>query len=338
MVIEMVINGEGVVLLPSAPAGDDGGGSADMTFLVQEGASDDRLGTIDLSHIVGDRGQAEITLRLRPQVAKSPTPVAAVAALANWAFDNGFARLELLAAMEDSNSVRLALSAGFQNEGVRRGAGSAAGGERGDLVAFARLAGDPVGPISRILPDLPGGGLTDGMIDLRPLRASDAEDYFRLHSLPEVAQYYVGPTMTPQVAAVRCAQADYRWVTGEMAQCAIVDIATGQFAGDIQLINRGLSPATVMLGYSLTPQARGKGFATRAVNLLSDWAFQIGSVRVIAGTYPDNDRSRAVLVRAGFSYEATLRCSLPGSGSSRIDNIQYVRISPMAGTGAPPVY
>ena len=41
-------------------------------------------------------------------------------------------------------------------------------GGRDDLLAFARLAGDPSGPTPRLLPDLPGGELTDGVVTLAP--------------------------------------------------------------------------------------------------------------------------------------------------------------------------
>ena len=37
-----------------------------------------------------------------------------------------------------------------------------------------------------MLPDLPGGGLTDGTVTLRPLGPADAEDMYALQQRPEI--------------------------------------------------------------------------------------------------------------------------------------------------------
>ena len=55
------------------------------------------------------------------------------------------------------------------------------------------------------------------------------------------------------------------------------------------------------VGYWLLPRARGRGFATRAVRLISAWALEvlpISSVRL--QTAPGNIRSQRVAERSGF--------------------------------------
>jgi len=59
------------------------------------------------------------------------------------------------------------------------------------------------------------------------------------------------------------------------------------------------------------PLARGRGLATRAVDLLSQWALaEAGIARVEAWVDPANTASQRVLTRAGFRREGILRSFL----------------------------
>lgn len=58
----------------------------------------------------------------------------------------------------------------------------------------------------------------------------------------------------------------------------------------------------VEIGYSVAPEARGRGFATEIVQALADRALSVGGVhKVIAHTLVSNLTSQRVLKRAGFS-------------------------------------
>jgi len=88
-----------------------------------------------------------------------------------------------------------------------------------------------------------------------------------------------------------------------------------------------MEPSTgqAMVGYSQLPAWRGRGYVTRAVQLLSLWVYaETGVARLIAGTDPANKGSQRVLERAGFHQEAYLRSRLPGPGNTRVDDVQYV--------------
>ncbi|MEV0457127.1 GNAT family N-acetyltransferase, partial [Catellatospora methionotrophica] len=225
-------------------------------------------------------------------------------------------------------SQRVALAAGFTREGVRRGAAVRRDGSPGDYVAFVRLASDPPGPVPPGLPDFPGGELTDGQVRLRRITPADAEDYFTLAELPEVARSNVGGPTTLDGVRERCARAESDWLEGIRATCVILDAASGAFAGEIGLYYQERFLQQAVLGYALRPEFRGRGFATRAARLLSDWAMeQAGVVRVVAGTFPYNEASRRVLGRAGFELEGTLKARLPGKDGTRIDDVQFVRIA-----------
>jgi RimJ/RimL family protein N-acetyltransferase len=62
------------------------------------------------------------------------------------------------------------------------------------------------------------------------------------------------------------------------------------------------------LGYVITPAARGRGVATRALELLTDWALaELDALRIELWISTSNEPSKRVAERAGYSYEGTLR-------------------------------
>ena len=304
-----------------APAAFTAGGAA---YAVADPATDRLLGTVGLSHPVPQRGQAEIGYWVAPWARGRGVATAAARALAAHAFATGTARLELLAQVENAASQRVALAAGFRPEGVRRAAGRSADGEQRDLTAWVRLADDPPGASPRPLPDLPGGRLTDGVVVLRRLGPEDADDVYRLHTDPEVVASRVPPEPPTRGDIDRqCAGAESQWLVGRAAAMTILDAASGDFVGGCTMIYE--QPAgQAMLGYSLLPRWYGRGYATRAVRLLTRWGFDhVGLARLWAGTLPENVASQRVLEKAGFRREGLLRGRLPGLEGSRADSTMF---------------
>jgi RimJ/RimL family protein N-acetyltransferase len=260
----------------------------------------------------------------------------AARALAAEAFAAGAARVFLHTDQANAASQRVAIAAGFTREGVARGAGQRRTGERYDHIVWGRLATDPDGPSPCRLPDLPGpdgrpsraGVLTDGVVRLRRLESADATHLHRLHALPEVVATSVPPVPRDRPTIERrCAHAEAAWLAGDRADFTILDAATGEFAGDIGLFYTEPATQQAMVGYSLMPEWRGRGYATRSVRLVADWALRhVGVVRVIAGTAPDNVASQRVLLRAGFVREGYQRARLPGPDGTRVDDIVYALV------------
>lgn len=280
---------------------------------------------VTLKRVVTDRHQAEIGYWVAAGARNKGIAKRAVRAVVEAGFEAGLGRVELLAEPENPVSQRVALAAGFQREGLRRMA-PGRGRQRYDFVAYARLDSDSGEPRPRLIPDLPGGRLTDGVVTLRPLHVDDLDDLVRMNQLPEVIATTFGDT-TRDGLRRKCERAESAWIAGERADLAITDAETGAFAGDIGFFyfTPGLQEA--MIGYSLLPDFRGKGFATRSVELVSRWAFDVVKVaRLIAGTAPENDGSQRVLQRAGFVREAYMRERLPGPDGRRLDDIQWLRL------------
>lgn len=313
-----------------APAAIAAGG---WTYGIADPATDRVIGAVGVTRRGSDRAErdktGEIGYWVAPGARNGGVATEATRLLAEHAFANGTVRLVLRTELENVGSQRVALAAGFAREGVARGAGASRDGSRHDLVVWSRLASDSGEPTPRAIPDLPGGELTDGVVTLRPVTEQDAEDTYALRALPECVQRSVPPTV-PERGEVRrrCAHAQAAWLAGARAELTIRDAATGAFAGDIGVY--AIEPVTgqAMIGYSLGREWRGRGYATRAVTLLTDWAFaHLGVYRVIAGTAPDNRASHRVLARAGFVREAYQRSRVPGPNGTRVDDIQWVKLT-----------
>jgi RimJ/RimL family protein N-acetyltransferase len=128
--------------------------------------------------------------------------------------------------------------------------------------------------------------------------------------------------------ARRCTRSAGRWLAGERADLVIVDAATGTPAGEIGLFYQEPQTGQAMLGYSMLPAWRGRGYATRAVALVALWAFaETGIARLVAGTLPDNIGSQRVLQKAGFRREGYLRSRLPGASGLRADDVQFALVA-----------
>lgn len=310
-----------------APAAFAAGGAA---YAIADPVTGRLLGGVGLDRVVAARLQAEVGYWVAPWARRRGVATAAVRALSTWAFaTTGSVRLELLTAWENAASQRVALAAGFQREGVRRAAGALRSGEREDLIVHTRLADDAVGPTPRLLPDLPDGALTDGVVRLRPLTAADVGFHATLSSVPDVVATSVPPRV-PEYAEVvrRCARSASRWLAGERADLVIEDVRSGGPVGEIGLYYQEPANGQAMVGYSMVPAWRGRGLATRAVRLLALWAFaETGVARLVAGTLPDNVGSQRVLHKTGFRREGYARSRLPGASGRRVDDVLFALVA-----------
>jgi len=146
------------------------------------------------------------------------------------------------------------------------------------------------------------GSLSDPTLTLRPWATGDAEAIVEcVDGDPEIARWL---DQVPQPYSLEDAKA-YIGEPGERA-FAIVENATGRVVGSIgcRLLDDGVSE----IGYWLRADARGRGVATRALELLSRWALeQEGIERVQLRADVENVASRRVAEKAGFRPEGVLR-------------------------------
>ncbi len=251
----------------------------------------------------------------------------AVTGLCAWAFRQHVGRVELLAGVVDEPAQRVALAAGFRREGLLRAA-LPVGRARADAILYGRLAADPAPPARRGLPDV--GELSDGVVTVRPLRPGDEESLLDERRDREARRWATSTRLwTPQDVAGLVAGTAAAWLAGNEARFAIVDTVTGTCAGSLGLRMSVPAFRIAEIGYGLRAGWRGRGLTTRAVRLVTDWAFfRAGIARLELGAAVDNVASRRVAERAGFRPEGIARRRLPTSSGGRTDEARYGLLPP----------
>jgi len=171
----------------------------------------------------------------------------------------------------------------------------------------------------------PNPPLSDGVVVLRPFRAEDAQAITAVCQDPEIQRWV-------PIIPVPYAEADARrfilltlqaWHDGTGYEFAIADPATNEYLGSIGL-HLGPSPRRHAVGYLLSPKARRRGFATRALRLITRWGFeQLGIERLALWTLPGNLASQGVAENAGFRFEGLARNWEVDRDERPIDAVMY---------------
>ena len=103
----------------------------------------------------------------------------------------------------------------------------------------------------------------------------------------------------------------------------MVDVASGEGAGVIGVLRMG-PPGTGLVGYGVLPAFRGRGYTTRALRLVSRWAFEeAGLARLELGHKVGNVASGKAAAKAGFRMEGRLSARLPNPDGTRSDEVYY---------------
>jgi RimJ/RimL family protein N-acetyltransferase/nitrite reductase/ring-hydroxylating ferredoxin subunit len=155
-------------------------------------------------------------------------------------------------------------------------------------------------------PDPP---LSDGFVTLRPLRADDAPAIAAACQDAEIQRWI-------PIIPVPYTEADARrfilmtlqaWHDGSSCEFAIADATTDDYIGSIG-IHLGPNPRRHAVGYLVAPEARGRGMAVRALQLITRWGFaELRIERLALWTLPGNVASQKVAEKAGFRFEALTR-------------------------------
>jgi RimJ/RimL family protein N-acetyltransferase len=155
--------------------------------------------------------------------------------------------------------------------------------------------------------------LTDGVVSLRPWTTDDADFLLDACRDPHVRRFWLREPLetvadaTAMIEAIAASWAEYQ-DSGTMKGLAflIADAASGAPLG-LCGVDEWFADDTVQIGYFLAAAGRGMGYTTRAVRLLTEWLFDLGAAKVFATTDTLNVASAAVLRRAGFAHETTIR-------------------------------
>jgi RimJ/RimL family protein N-acetyltransferase len=151
----------------------------------------------------------------------------------------------------------------------------------------------------------------DGVV----LRAPDDDDASWITEAsndPDIARFVVG-TPPPR-----------RWESSTDAEFVIADAAHAEPLGLIWLRIAERDPGLAAVGYWLRPEARGRGAATIALQLIARWAFnEVGVQRLELTTAPENVASQRVAERVGFTREGVLRGLIATKNNGRQDSVMF---------------
>jgi RimJ/RimL family protein N-acetyltransferase len=151
----------------------------------------------------------------------------------------------------------------------------------------------------------------DGVV-LREPNYGDASWLTEAHNDPDIARFII-ETPPPR-----------RWASSTGAEFVIADAADAGPLGLVSLRIAERDPGLAAVGYWLRPEARGRGAATVAVQLIARWAFdELGVERLELTTAPENVTSQRVAERAGFTREGVLRGLQATKHSGRQDTVMF---------------
>ena len=145
--------------------------------------------------------------------------------------------------------------------------------------------------------------LTDGVITLRVLEPSDAAAHLAGED-EEMWRWLTERPGTIEIVDAFIARNRESWESnGPIRNLGIWDVATGELAGNCEanLALPGAAPDEVNISYAVWPQFRGRGHATRAVELMCSYLTEAtDAATALIRVVPGNVRSVAVARRAGF--------------------------------------
>ena len=148
--------------------------------------------------------------------------------------------------------------------------------------------------------------LAGGEVSLRPWTAADVPDVVAAYADPAVRHWHLR-TMTRDEAEAWVLAANQGW-SDESAASWAVTIPSRRLAGRMTLGAIDLDGGAADVRYWVVPSMRGRGVASRALNILTDWAItDLGLHRLELEHSTSNLPSCRVAARAGYALEGTRR-------------------------------
>jgi RimJ/RimL family protein N-acetyltransferase len=145
-------------------------------------------------------------------------------------------------------------------------------------------------------------------IRLEPLAAPHLEPVEAMLADPDVQRFTRVPVPVPvDFAASWITRYERGGIDGTAHGFAIVD-GGGAFLGVALAVRIEAEARSAELGYIVAPHARGRGVASRALALLTDWALsELGALRIELWISVANEASKRVAERCGYVREGVLR-------------------------------
>ena len=168
---------------------------------------------------------------------------------------------------------------------------------------------------------MPDEGFTELVgprVVLRRFHPDDLATFVAYRSCEQVARFQSWDAPYPREEGERFLQEiakEHPDTAGEWFQFAVVLRSTGEMIGDCAAMPHADDPRQCDLGFTISPEHQGHGYATEAVRLLVTYLFAArGKHRIIAYCDARNAASVALLERLGMRREGHLRESTWAKG------------------------
>jgi RimJ/RimL family protein N-acetyltransferase len=146
---------------------------------------------------------------------------------------------------------------------------------------------------------------------LRPFRVSDAAAIADSCRDPDIPRFTMMPEAMTEQQARHWVEQGLEWWPRGLARFAVTVPPSDECVGQIG-IQFAFASRRAEAFYWLDRRVRGRGIASEALDLVTEWAFRDhGIVRVQLVTHLDNVRSQKVAEHCGFSREGVLRAWEP---------------------------
>jgi RimJ/RimL family protein N-acetyltransferase len=162
------------------------------------------------------------------------------------------------------------------------------------------------------------------VIELEPLAPEHLPGVEAMLDDPDIVRFTRIPVPAPRgFAQAWLERYEQARRDGTREAFAIVD--DGEFLGVALAASIEPEARQCELGYMVARAARGRGVATEALHLLTDWAFGLGMLRAELHISVGNEASKRVAERNGYRLEGVLR-SLWFKGDQREDSEIWSRL------------
>jgi len=163
-------------------------------------------------------------------------------------------------------------------------------------------------------------------LHIRPVDINDKASMFNYRSDSETNKYLsLIPQTVDDVAEFISNSSKEFDVSGTWFQLAIVEKVSTKMIGDIGIhfLASNNESKQVEIGYTLSKEYRGKGYATEALSAIIDYLFNtLNKHRITASIDPTNQSSIKLVERLGFRKEAHFKESLFFHGEW-VDDVIY---------------
>lgn len=144
---------------------------------------------------------------------------------------------------------------------------------------------------------------------LRKMKASDSASLFQIWSDPEVTKYMNIDNFTAESQALEMIEIlDKLAMENKAIRYAIIELQSNRIIGSCGYNMLDFTNSKAEIGYEISKQYWGKGYAQEAIRALLDYAFSaLQLVRIEAKVEPENINSIRVLQKLNFTFEGTMR-------------------------------